>query len=148
MDKFASYINNFLDTNSNLANPSGSGGVGLFAATAFFGLAGLAAGVGLAPEGKGAEGGALGSLATVGAAALGSKAIAKLMTSPGFVNWLAKGTNVPINKGPEYFGQLTAIAQDDPYVGEAIADFMNQITLMTDPTILGTDFQGRRIENE
>ena len=152
MEVFVNHIARVLDNNASLYNSSGTAASGLAAATAYYALAGLAgAGIGAAVGDEGASDAATGAGIGVGGlliASKGARSAAILMTNPSFVNWLARGTRVPVNKTAEYFGQLAAIAQrEDSYVAEAIADFTNEYSSMLDPGLLeATDFQGRPIK--
>jgi hypothetical protein len=152
LDVFVRHIRRVLDNNEAYDNPSGSGVTGLAAATAYYALAGMTgAGAGLLFGDEGATDAAKGAAVGVGGLLIASKATrsaALLMTHEPFVNWLARGTRVPINKTPEYFGQLAVIAnRSEPYIQEAIADFANEYSAMFDPGLLtNEDFQGRPIE--
>lgn len=67
-------------------------------------------------------------LATVGAAAGGSFAMAKMLTSPKVVHWLAEGTRVKPNGFSAWVGRATALAaSSDPDTRDAIQSFLGNL---------------------
>lgn len=68
---------------------------------------------------------AAGATALVGVAALGARGAAQLMTSPKFVNWLARASEIKPNGFGAHLGRLGAIAATaDPETRDAITEYL------------------------
>ena len=68
-----------------------------------------------------------GALSAMAAATLAPVAIAKLVTHPKFVNWLAAGAKVTPDNTAQHFGRLSAIAASDESMRGPIEQYINVI---------------------
>ena len=75
----------------------------------------------------GAVGGAEGAMGTMAAATLAPVAVAKLVTSPKFINWLANGSKILPDGVSGHLGRLTAIAAADESMRAPIEQYMTTI---------------------
>jgi len=73
------------------------------------------------------SGGVGGAAAAVGTSLLAPVVIAKLVTNPKFVNWLAAGAKVTPSNMSQHFGRLTAIAASDESMRAPIEQYINSV---------------------
>lgn len=72
-------------------------------------------------------GGIGGAAVAVGGSLLAPVVIAKLITSPSFVKWLAAGAKVAPDNMSQHFGRLTAIAASDESMRAPIEQYINSV---------------------
>lgn len=101
LDQIQETIRKIKEGVETLSNPSGTAAAG--ANIAFTALAGQAL-----------LRGDINQLSMLGAGAAGANISAKLMTSPKFVNWLAKSTKIPKSAIPGHIARLVTISKDMP----------------------------------
>lgn len=112
MDKIASVAANIKEGSKVFANPSGTApratAIGYWG-----GLAGSAAAMPFAGPMP---------LAGFVVSGVASNAMARAMTNPKFVDWLAKATELPVSALPQQVVALKSVAEDDPDVAEVLAE--------------------------
>ncbi len=121
LDAIARAANMMRDSSKVWANPSGTSG-NIAART---GIGTTVAAVFLSPFVPGA-----GTAAAVGAGTmLGSNVMARLMTSPRFINWLARGTTIPPQRAAEHLSRLAIMANNsqDKQFKEDIAAYVQSL---------------------
>lgn len=112
IDKIAKATATLRDSRRSGSNPSGTGAI-----VSQIGAYGLLGG-GLLNLNLGATGGAI---VAIGSANLS----ARLMTSPRFVKWLARSTEVSVKQIPQHLARLTKIASEEgPATAEAIQEYV------------------------
>jgi hypothetical protein len=115
LDSVAATAARIRESGGVLSNPSGTAPLAANLAAAFTATGGALAGDVVVP------------LVTGGVVA-SAAATSKLMTSPNFVRWLAKSTEIPAAKLPQYLARLTTTLQnDDPEVQEAAQEMLSNI---------------------
>lgn len=62
-------------------------------------------------------------------AVVGARISAELMTSPKFINWLAKAPKVPTQEIPKHLKALSVIASQNSALREDILDYLDSITI-------------------
>ena len=137
MEIFISYLGKLTQANKMFANPSQSGPIGLQASALFFGVGNLlGAGIGAMVGDEAGEGALKGAGVVSGAmmgTVLAARGMATMLTNPKMVEFLARGTRVPLNRAPEYFGRMAVVAQQDPQTAEAMNWFIQSIGELTSP---------------
>jgi hypothetical protein len=106
-----------------LANPSGTAGTGLAAATLQSALSSVGKIATFGLGGTIAFGSAFAGLATIGTAMGGANIGARLMTDPRFLNWLTKASAAPFKELPRHIARLNNLANDDPEFVQALDAF-------------------------
>lgn len=112
-----------------LANPSGTAGTGLAAATLQSALSSTGKIVTLGIGGAVAIANPIASLAAIGMAMGGANVGARLMTSDKFLLWLTKATQSPLKDLPKQIVRLNNLANDDPEFVEALDAFNTALAL-------------------
>lgn len=73
-------------------------------------------------------------LSGIAGVAIGSNAVARLMTNPRFVSWLAQSTRVKPAGIPAHIGRLTGIAAaSDDETREALTEYLGTIGQSSQP---------------
>lgn len=112
-----------------LANPSGTAGTGLAAATLQSVMANLGK-IATLGIGGAAVGGAAGSIGLVGAAMGGANLSSRLMGNPRFLDWLARASVTPMKSMPPMIGRLSNLAStSDPDMVQAIDAFNSALMI-------------------
>lgn len=115
LDEMAHQIDDINAQAAVLANPSGTGAKGLGLWTVYTVLGAVA------------SGNLAGTLGSVGTAAGGGYGMAKLMTSPKFVNWAVKTKDVSLPAMPGHVARLQSVMANDPDFEEEMEQFMSRL---------------------
>lgn len=119
LDALARASSRVRESSRAFANPSGTAGAGVGQTAAFLGGGSALAG------GVTGDAAFLTFPAILALGALGANLTARVMTSPRFVRWLAKSTEVKPNGFTAHLGRLSAIAASEPAATkEAILDYV------------------------
>lgn len=114
LDKIARVASKIRESGTVLANPSGSAAAGINAATILLGA-------------MGALQGNVAAVSSLGIVISGSALAQKALTNPRFVGWLAKATEIPVERLPGHLVRLTSVARTDPEVAEAVSGLLGAL---------------------